>query len=289
LLVSLIIALKRLFDTERTIEVEGLDINNHNKEKYSSSSTFTPSNFNNCQQTKLPTSVTYHQLPTRKQSCIDLNMNTIITNNNTTSRLPPRMKKTKSNQSLKSTSTTTSAGSNSKPTVDYHQQQKANSTTTTNSRLRQPSPAASNAKPLMHSDSNPSLHSAAMKRKSLTKIEKTTATNGSSGEDDEIKSCVTRSSSNGSIAALEKRNRRTNSIDKRRSKQLLSNDQTTASTGGDNFVLDMLKDELEREKCSARALLGQKEGISSKNTNDTKLIQLVISHCQRFGLLLQVD
>jgi hypothetical protein len=196
-------------------------------------------------------------------------MNTFTNNSNATSRLPPRMKKTKSNQSLKSTSTTASAGSNSKPNIDCYQQPKANNTTTTttittttttnNSRLRQPSPAVSNAKLLTRSDSNSSLYTTAMKRKSLTKIEKAIATTGSSGEDDETKSCITRSSSNGSIAASEKRNRRKNSLDKRKSKQTFTNDQTT--TGGDNFVLDMLKDELEREKRSARALLGQKEGI----------------------------
>lgn len=231
-----------------------------------------PNIFNNSQQTKRPTSVGHHQLPTRKQSCIDLNMNTIITNsNNANTSLPPRMKKTMSNQSLRSTSTTTSASSNRKSNTDYYQQQKVSNATANNctSRLRQPSPAVSHAKLLIRSDSSSSLHSTAMKRKSLTKSEKATATTSSSGDDDETKSCVTRSSSNGSIAASEKRNRRKNSVDRKKSRQNLTNDQ---ATGGDNFVLDMLKDELEREKSSNRALLGQKEGIVQQYIKQTSMI-----------------
>ncbi|KAI8095017.1 uncharacterized protein B0P05DRAFT_524339 [Gilbertella persicaria] len=79
-----------------------------------------------------------------------------------------------------------------------------------------------------------------LKRKSLPRIE--------TSSDDE--SCLTRTSSNGSIS--ERRHRK--SLEKRKNKQV--------TEGGENFVLDMLRDELEREKAASRALQGQKEAIA---------------------------
>lgn len=67
----------------------------------------------------------------------------------------------------------------------------------------------------------------------------------SSGEEDENKPSLTRSSSNGSTAsASEKKNRR-NTISRKKD---------------EDMAYSLLKDELEMEKSSARALKGQKEG-----------------------------
>ncbi|KAL7311072.1 hypothetical protein PS15m_008884 [Mucor circinelloides] len=203
---------------------------------------------------KLPTT---SGLPTRKQSCIDISN----TSNNRITPPPPtstpsRLKKTKSNQSLMSTSTTTSAGS--RPSVEYNNKSNSNS-----SRLRQPSPAISHTKLLVRSDSNSSLHHHLDKKKSLPKIPPPppSITNSSSGndEDDETKSFLTRTSSNGSTATIDKRSsRRKSSLVEKRKKSIAAvNDQY-----GDNFIVDMLKDELEREKSSAKALQGQKDAIS---------------------------
>lgn len=73
----------------------------------------------------------------------------------------------------------------------------------------------------------------------------------SSSGDDDTKS-LTRSSSNGSTV---ERNKRKSSIEKRKSKQ----DPVPVAPGQD-FMIDMLKDELEKEKASSRSLQGQKEG-----------------------------
>ncbi|KAL9553610.1 hypothetical protein MBANPS3_003205 [Mucor bainieri] len=205
---------------------------------------------------KLPTS----GLPTRKQSCIDISN----TNNSRITPPPPpsapRLKKTKSNQSLMSTSTTTSAGS--RPSVEYSSNNNIKSNSNS-SRLRQPSPAISHTKLLVRSESNSSLHQHVNKKKSLPKIPPPppSATNSSSGndEDDETKSFLTRTSSNGSTATTDKRSsRRKSSLVEKRKKSIAAvNDQC-----GDNFVMDMLRDELEREKSSAKALQGQKDAIS---------------------------
>ncbi|CAO3618662.1 unnamed protein product [Mucor fragilis] len=202
---------------------------------------------------KLPTS----GLPTRKQSYIDIS-NT--SNNRITPPLPPsappRLKKTKSNQSLKSTSTTTSAGS--RPSVEYNNKSSSNS-----SRLRQPSPAISHTKLLVRSESNSSLHQHVNKKKSLPKIPPPppSTANSSSGndEDDEMKSFLTRTSSNGSTATIDKRSSRRKSslVEKRKRSIAAVNDQC-----GDNSAMDILRDELEREKSSAKALQGQKDAIS---------------------------
>lgn len=202
---------------------------------------------------KLPTS----GLPTRKQSCIDISS----TSNNRIVSPPPasapsRLKKTKSNQSLMSTSTTTSAGS--RPSVEYSNKSNSNS-----SRLRQPSPAISHTKLLVRSESNSSLHQHVNKKKSLPKIPPPppSTTNSSSGndEDDETKSFLTRTSSNGSTATIDKRgSRRKSSLAEKRKKSIAAvNDQQC----GDKLVVDMLRDELEREKSSAKVLQGQKDGI----------------------------
>lgn len=205
--------------------------------------------------TKLPT----FALPTRKQSCIDISSSNNNSNNNNNRTTPPRLKKTKSNQSLMSTSTTTSVGS--RPSIEYN-----NKSNTNSSRLRQPSPAISHTKLLVRSDSNSSLHQSLTinKRKSLPKIPPPppSTTNSSSGndEDDETKSFLTRTSSNGSTATIDKRgNRRKSSLADKRKKSIAAaavNDQC-----GDKFIMDMLKDELEREKSSSKALQGQKDGI----------------------------
>jgi hypothetical protein len=207
--------------------------------------------------TKLPTSA----LPTRKQSYADIsNCNNSYNNNSNNRTTPPRLKKTKSNQSLMSTSTTTSAAS--RPSAEYNNKPNPNS-----SRLRQPSPATSHTKLLVRSDSNSSLHQSLTinKKKSLPKIPPPlpTVTNSSSGndEDDETKSFLTRTSSNGSTTTIDKRSSRRKSslVDKRRKSIAAAaavNDQC-----GDNFIMDMLKDELEREKSSSKALQGQKDGI----------------------------
>lgn len=208
---------------------------------------------------KLPTT---SGLPTRKQSCIDISN----TSNNRITPPPPtstpsRLKKTKSNQSLMSTSTTTSAGS--RPSVEYNNKSNSNS-----SRLRQPSPAISHTKLLVRSDSNSSLHQHVNKKKSLPKIPPPppSTTNSSSGndEDDETKSFLTRTSSNGSTATIDKRSSRRKSslVEKRKKSAAAVNDQY-----GDNFIVDMLKDELEREKSSAKALQGQKDGIMIRTFN----------------------
>lgn len=206
----------------------------------------------------------------------------------TPSRLPPRLKRTKSNQSLKSTCTTTSNGSSGgggggRPSIEYSaypQQQKPNTAPpATNaggggagnnigiSKLRQPSPATSHAKLLARSESNASLNAAYIplstspaKKKSLPKLNQSS----SSGADDDKKPCMTRTSSNGSSSTVGHsssiKRRSSSNLEKRKSKQ-----QMAASGGndpGEDFVVDMLRDELEKEKASARALQGQKEGTS---------------------------
>ncbi|GAN08614.1 hypothetical protein MAM1_0214d08129 [Mucor ambiguus] len=213
---------------------------------------------------KLPTS----GLPTRKQSCIDISN----TSNNriTPPPAPPRLKKTKSNQSLMSTSTTTSVGS--RPSMEYNNS-KSNSNS---SRLRQPSPAISHTKLLVRSESNSSLHQHVNKKKSLPKIPPppSSTTNSSSGndEDDETKSFLTRTSSNGSTATIDKRGSRRKSslVEKRKKSTAAVNDQC-----GDNFVMDMLRDELEREKSSTKALQGQKDAISKDLDYFCKLVDEV--------------
>lgn len=76
----------------------------------------------------------------------------------------------------------------------------------------------------------------------------------SSSGDDDTKS-LTRSSSNGSCNTA----RRKSSVEKRKSKQTML--ESVPAAPGQDFIIDMLKDELEKEKASARSLQGQKEGI----------------------------
>lgn len=95
------------------------------------------------------------------------------------------------------------------------------------SKLRQPSPAASHAK-LSRSESNSSISSTRKKSK------------GHTSSDDDTKSCMTRTSSSGST-------KRKSSVEKRKQ---------------NDFAIDMLKDELEKEKASVRSLQGQKEGTA---------------------------
>ncbi|GAA5813581.1 hypothetical protein MFLAVUS_007064 [Mucor flavus] len=120
------------------------------------------------------------------------------------------------------------------------------------SKLRQPSPAIAHAKLLSRSESSSSVNSTmtVSKKKKNNNIPK--LSHSSSGDDD-TKS-LTRSSSNGSTV---ERNKRKSSIEKRKSKQ----DPVPVAPGQD-FMIDMLKDELEKEKASSRSLQGQKEAIS---------------------------
>ncbi|KAI8639803.1 hypothetical protein BD408DRAFT_256505 [Parasitella parasitica] len=214
--------------------------------------------------TKLPTSTS--ALPTRKQSCIDISNNS----NSTRQISPPRLNKTKSNQSLASTSTTTSVGT--KPSIE---QNGSNIKPNNSSRLRQPSPGISQSKLLARSDSNSSLHqlSTINKKKSLPKMPPPlpSVTNSSSGYDDdeESKSTLTRTSSNGSTATLERRgNRHKTSLAEKRKKSMAPAAAKAAEVDavkdqcGDSFILETLKDELERERASVRALQGQKDAIS---------------------------
>ncbi|KAG2208996.1 hypothetical protein INT47_011136 [Mucor saturninus] len=99
------------------------------------------------------------------------------------------------------------------------------------SKLRQPSPAATHAKLLTRSESNSSISSTSRKKSSK-----------SQSSDDDSKSCMTRTSSNGST-------RRKSSLEKRKLPPA-------------DFAIDMLKDELEKEKASVRSLQGQKEAIA---------------------------
>lgn len=155
---------------------------------------------------------------------------------NTPNRLTPtRLKRTKSNQSLMSIKTP----------------EKTNP-----SKLRQPSPAISHAKVLSRSESNSSINST--KKKCQPK---------SHSSDDDTKSCMTRSSSNGSA-------KRKSSLEKR--KQLPPGD----------FVIDMLKDELEKEKASVRSLQGQKEGNFYLFILITQTLMFQFSYCQRLRLFL---
>ncbi|KAG2233108.1 hypothetical protein INT48_005852 [Thamnidium elegans] len=123
------------------------------------------------------------------------------------------------------------------------------------SKLRQPSPAIAHAKLLSRSESSSSINSTMTlsKRKKNNNVPK--LSHSSSGDDD-TKS-LTRSSSNGSTAD---RNKRKSSLEKRKSKQPVP-DPVPAAPGQD-FIIDMLKDELEKEKASSRSLQGQKEAIS---------------------------
>ncbi|GAA5804704.1 hypothetical protein HPULCUR_010207 [Helicostylum pulchrum] len=119
------------------------------------------------------------------------------------------------------------------------------------SKLRQPSPAIAHAKLLSRSESSSSISStmtvSKRKKNNIPKL-----SHSSSGDDD-TKS-LTRSSSNGSTT---EKNKRKSSIEKRKSKQ----DPVPVAPGQD-FIIDMLKDELEKEKASSRSLQGQKEAIS---------------------------
>lgn len=133
-----------------------------------------------------------------------------------------------------------------------------NKTPEKTSKLRQPSPAATHAKLLTRSESNSSISSTTTRKKSSK----------SQSSDDDSKSCMTRTSSNGST-------RRKSSLEKRKLPPA-------------DFAIDMLKDELEKEKASVRSLQGQKEGNS--NTPfffPLKITHLsIFSHCQRFRLFL---
>jgi hypothetical protein len=55
--------------------------------------------------------------------------------------------------------------------------------------------------------------------------------------------------------------KRRSSLEKRKSKQQMASDQIAIPAPGNDFIIDMLKDELEKEKSSSRGLQGQKEGI----------------------------
>lgn len=144
---------------------------------------------------------------------------------NSNSKLPARLlKRNKSNQSL------LSAAGAQRPSID-------------NQKLRQPSPQA---KPLIKSTSNTSL-------KVLHKNKSSSQISGSS--DDDSRSCLTRSSSNGSSSTTKSRRKRYSDNDQKKKTSV-----ATQTTDLNEFDISLLKDELEREKSSARALLGQKEG-----------------------------
>lgn len=180
--------------------------------------------------TRLPTSTGLYLPPSRKQSCMDLN---------SASKLPSRLlTKTKSNQSLVYVS---SAGP--KPSNDHAK--------ISNTKLRQQHrPASPQTKTLLRSDSNSSLQ-LLNKKKSLPQIASSVCS------DDDSKSCLTRSSSNGSSSTT--KSRRNRKLKKQKTKTATVSTQTANS---DEFDTAVLKDELEREKSSARALLGQKEGTN---------------------------
>lgn len=100
----------------------------------------------------------------------------------------------------------------------------------------------------------------------MKSIPKLTQSNSSSYEEDgsinnDARSHMTRSLSNGSnsTSATEKNGKRRSSLEKRKSNKQMMIDQSVPE--GD-FIVDMLKAELERERASARSLQGQKEGIT---------------------------
>ncbi|KAI8348036.1 hypothetical protein EDC96DRAFT_520832 [Choanephora cucurbitarum] len=109
-----------------------------------------------------------------------------------------------------------------------------------------------------------------IKRKSIPKLDQKQSQTISSDEDD-TKSNLTRSSSYSSI------------IDKRSKKKLSHDKKKNQSTeAGDNFVLDMLRDELEKEKAASRALLGQKEAIAKDLDYFCKLVDEVTDEKDEF-------
>ncbi|KAI8328957.1 hypothetical protein BD560DRAFT_417020 [Blakeslea trispora] len=109
-----------------------------------------------------------------------------------------------------------------------------------------------------------------IKRKSIPKLDQKQSQTTSSDEDD-AKSNLTRSSSYSSI--VDKRSKKKSSHDRRK------NQSTEA---GDNFVLDMLRDELEKEKSASRALLGQKEAIAKDLDYFCKLVDEVTEEKDQF-------
>ncbi|CAO3625592.1 unnamed protein product [Mucor hiemalis] len=184
------------------------------------------------------------QQPSKKQSFIDINNTKNTSIPHTSNRLP------------------TPAGNITRSSLDYQQQQRPTSSNSNGSRLRQPSPAKS----LSRCGSNNSLSSVVTAVPKMKSIPKLTQSNSSSYEEDgsinnDARSHMTRSLSNGSnsTSATEKNGKRRSSLEKRKSNKQMTIDQSVPE--GD-FIVDMLKAELERERASARSLQGQKEAIS---------------------------
>lgn len=182
------------------------------------------------------------QQPSRKQSFMDINnaKNTSVPTN----RIP------------------TPATNITRSSMDYQQQQRPTSSSSNGSRLRQPSPAKS----LSRCGSNNSLGSTTTAVPKMKSIPKLNQSNSSGCDEDssvnnDNKSNMTRSLSNGSnnTSNTEKNGRRRSSLEKRKSSKQISLDQSAQE--GD-FIVDMLKAELERERASSRSLQGQKEAIA---------------------------
>ncbi|KAI8981542.1 hypothetical protein BDB01DRAFT_171378 [Pilobolus umbonatus] len=161
------------------------------------------------------------------------------------SKLLPRLKPSRSNQSLKSTSTNTSQSG--RPSTEQPSQPLKQSKTT---RLRKPSPATH----IPRSDSNASIISHTNNNKNKQRFEKIVHSTHNSSDENE--SCgsqkqLTRSSSNGSSIT----ERRRTSYSNKRLKYPTTLEDTY-------FMIDSLRDDLEKEKSAARALQGQKEAIA---------------------------